>query len=98
MLPKIIDEEVNQSPEIIQKNTEAVANSLKELLQSLRHDQTTNIRKRKTEVNVKPGKSISVEDFVEDDENPKLHILLPKTQVPQVPNRPKKSRKRVEIR
>ncbi|KAK9883062.1 hypothetical protein WA026_001267 [Henosepilachna vigintioctopunctata] len=99
MLPKIIDEDVNQNPENIQKDTEAVDNSFKELLQSLRHDQTPNIRKRRTKVNVKPGKSISVEDFVEDEENPQTSHSTgqnPGTSgTKQV--QPKKSRKRVEI-
>lgn len=70
MLPKIIDEEENQNPEDIQKDTEAVDKSFQELLQSLRHDQTPKIRKKRSKVNVIPGKSIGVEDFVEDDENP----------------------------
>lgn len=99
MLPKIIYEEVKQNPENIEKDTEAVDNSFKELLQSLRHDQTPNIRKRRTKVNVKPGKSISVEDFVEDDENPQTSLSTgqnPGTSgTKQV--QPKKSRKRVEI-
>ncbi|KAK9872855.1 hypothetical protein WA026_019644 [Henosepilachna vigintioctopunctata] len=99
MLPKIIDEDVNQNPENIQKDTEAVDNSFKELLQSLRHDQTPNIRKRRTKVNVKPGKIISVEDFVEDDENPQTSHSTGQNSgtsgTKQV--QPKKSRKRVEI-
>lgn len=99
MLPQIIDDEENQNPENIQKNNEAVDNSFKELLQSLRQDQTPKIRKNRTKVNVKPGKSIGVEDFVDDDEN-----LNPRTSLSSDQNlcsskqvQPNKSRKRVEL-
>ena len=99
MLPKIIDDEENQNPENIQKNTEAVDRSFQELLQSLRHDQTPKIRQKRTKVNVKPGKSIGVEDFVVDDEIPQTSRSTgqnPGTSgTKQV--QPKKSRKRVEI-
>ena len=99
MLPKIIDDEENQNPKNIQKNTEAVDRSFQELLQSLRHDQTPKIRQKRTKVNVKPGKSIGVEDFVVDDEIPQTSRSTgqnPGTSgTKQV--QPKKSRKRVEI-
>ena len=99
MLPKIIDDEENQNPENIQKNTEAVDRSFQELLQNLRHDQTPKIRQKRTKVNVKPGKSIGVEDFVVDDEIPQTSRSTgqnPGTSgTKQV--QPKKSRKRVEI-
>lgn len=45
MLPKIIPES-HQNPENIQKDTEAVDKSFKQLLQNLRHDQTLKIRKK----------------------------------------------------
>ncbi|KAK5639656.1 hypothetical protein RI129_012148 [Pyrocoelia pectoralis] len=98
MLPQIIDEKENQNPDNIQRNNEAVDNSFKELLQSLRQDQTPKIRKKRTKVNVKPGKSIGVEDFFDDDEN-----LNPQTSLSSDPKpcsskqvQPNKSRKRVD--
>lgn len=62
-----------------QQQTDAIDNSFKELLQSMRQEHTsnTNRREKRTKINVLPGKSISSEDFegVAEEVDPQTSIV-----------------------
>ena len=67
MLPGTGIVDKNQDMNNLEESTNAVDNSFKELLQSLRQDQTPKPRKKRTKVNVQPGRSVSVDDFEDVD-------------------------------
>lgn len=67
MLPGTGIVDKNQDMNNLEESTNAVDNSFKELLQSLTQDQTPKPRKKRTKVNVQPGRSVSVDDFEDMD-------------------------------
>ncbi|XP_063221130.1 uncharacterized protein LOC134530328 [Bacillus rossius redtenbacheri] len=67
----------NQAMINLEESTNAVDKIFKELLQSLRQDQTPKPKKKRTKVKVQPGRSVTVDDFEEvDGENVTLHTSL----------------------
>lgn len=63
MLPG--EQKASQHPED-QHQAEDIDNSFKDLLMSLRQDQTPKMKTKRTKVKVQPGKSIRIEDFNQD--------------------------------
>lgn len=64
MLPG--EQKASQHPED-QHQAEAIDNSFKDHLMSLRQDQISKMKTKRTKVKVQPGKSIRVEDFNEEN-------------------------------